>query len=397
MRYISQEIAKNIKYFFPESEAYNQPQTVDLEKNFLRYSFLTHHPEKQSVIDHLFQKIIIKNKARISFASLLLAPEFQDNDLSLLEEMEFRQLNCNPEIGIVLEHDDLSGWLIKKSYAYKRVGNKSMRIAKAVGASDFPSWMLPPLLRGSSKNVLIGIQVPNDVINPLRVVMLERGQKWIDHFHLNSLKTATEYLYFLPGEENSFEKPLHQRVVVISRKENILNEKDNLQRFVDMAYLRPNKLRQLADQISLFIKYTQLTDTHLHNLRFLDDDTDTLMFIDGEPIGGLADVSQPEMVDAIGKYDRGFFSLLGLKKFTTSIREQMEDENFPESDIQKVQEIFEERFKPVMKEIIRERRWHMAKVLLGRYCSFFNFILAIFATIQALNQRHAIRSVGEKI
>lgn len=372
------DATKYVKHLYQETEeAYQQPLVVNLENEFSRYSFIKHHPEKEEAIDQLFRKTIAKSDDQlITVGSLLQTSEFKAEDLILLEKIGFRQLSNNPKTGVVLEHEELKGWLIKKNYGHVRVGTELKRIAKVVSASDFPWWMLPATMRHHSKTTPVGIKVPNDIINPLRVVMLKRARQWIKRLNLTQVKAVKEYLYRLPDTAKDQAQPLHQNFVVISKKANIVSEEENLQRFVTMAYHRPKKLEELVQKISLVIKYMPLTDACLRNIRFLDDDTDTLTFFDGEPIGGLTDISQPQMIKGIQEYDRGFFSLLGLKKLTASIREQMEG-NFSEAKIAKVQEIFDRVTLPIKNTIIYERGAYLIKTQLGRYYQFNGYILAI--------------------
>lgn len=380
--------ANYFKHFNQTLETGNQPQIVDLKRDFNRYSFLKHHPGKQNAIQQVFEKAILNHGQAVSCNSLLQAVEFQEKDVRLLENMGFCQLSNHEETGLVLEHPDFPEWLIKKNYGYRQVENQLKRITKSVSATDFPWWMLPSRLREHSKNSQIGIRVPNDVINPLRVVILERGQQCINDLGLDKVRAAKEYLYELPMlAQDEVEKPWYERIVVISKKEKIVSETTNLYRFVGMAYHCPSKLIRLAKQIAYFIKYTLVTDTHLNNIRFLDDDTDTVLFMDGEPVGGLADVSEPRMASAVQEYDPGFFALLGLKKLIISIRENMEDEGIPEKDIQEVQALFNQAVDPIKDEIIRERRWVWLKAIVDDYLINFNSALyAIVSSIRVIYQ-----------
>lgn len=379
--------------FFYESPTIGQQScVVNLEQDFHRYSFLKHHPEEEEAISQIFQKTVIHKGRMIGLCSLLQAKECGAEDLTILKEMGFRQLSHHPEVGLVLEHQNFEDWLIKKNYTYRRIEDQRMRITKEAKGYNFPWWMLPPHMQKFSKTTLMGIRVPNDVINPLRVVTLERGRQWIERLHLNHIKAATEYLYPLPLEGTDG-KPLYERVVVISKKEHILTERANMLRFVELAHQRPDQLYQLARQIALFIKYTLLTDTHLNNIRFLDDQTDTVLFLDGEPIGGLADSSEQFFANKIQSYDPGFFALLGLKKLITSIPDYMESEDIPDSDIQKVQDIFNRAVKPIQAEIIRERRWRWIKMTINRYVEIFlAAVISMLSNMRLAYQRLAILS-----
>lgn len=242
--------------------------------------------------------------------------------------------------------------------------------------------MLPRHLRSLSANSLLGIQAPNDVISPLRVVMLERGRYWIKNLGLTLVKAASEYLYCLPGSDSK--KPFYQRVVVISKKENILDDSNHIKHLVEMAILRPNKLSELAHQISVFIKHTHLTDNHIGNFRFLDDNSDRVVFLDGEPIGALAEASQAQMVRTFSQYDQGFFPLLGLKRLQKRIPEQLKGYDVSFSNIQLITQIFNAEIEPIKKEIICERRWENVKILTWHYFPILPLVLAIFRMLQNL-------------
>lgn len=374
--------------YYDVSEVYSQPQVVDLDQEFDRYSFTLHHPQEKDAIRQLFDQTVTRNSGEVvSFNDLLGSEIYEDEDGELFEKMGFRQLNPNPQGGIVLEHDLLKGWLIKKNYGWQIDDDGvKKRIAKAVGARDIPRWMLPPSLQDNPKDAILGIQLPNDVINPLRVVMLKRGRKWIKSLHLENLKAAKEYLYPLKSEETANPKSLYERTVVISKKEQILDESGNLWHLAELGQSNPSKLEEIAFQICLFITCNPLTDLHMNNVRFLDDDTDTVLFMDGEPIGGLAEASDQMSIDANQKYDRGFFSILGLKKLQLSISEDMEYECIPASDIETVQKIFDEAIEKRVRVIDWERKWHWIKVYTFD-CFLVAFFLSIFNALHDLKLR----------
>lgn len=344
-------------YLYPEE--INQTLKVDLEKNFSRFSFIDHYPNKEDEINQIFEMTIKDAAQTFSVASLLEAPELEDNHLDLFKQLGFTQLSSHPEIGIILEHPKFPGWLIKKNYGFQREEGFSKQIIKVVEGCHFPFWMLPSSLRNLSNDSPIRIQVPNDIIHPLRVVMLKRGRKWTKHLELNHIRAAKEYLYVLPGASST--KPLYKRVVVISQKENVLNSSANLWHYAKIATYDPDKLKRIANQMALFIRYVRLTDSHINNYPFLDDDSDTVMAIDGEPVGGLADASHPDMVQAVEAFDPDFYSLLGLKKLQSSIPEQMKAEGIGLGEIQKVQNIFDEIINSTIRSIIQENAWQLVK------------------------------------
>lgn len=373
--------------FQQETQRIDRSLAVNLEKDYQRYSFLVHHPEEQQKINDIFQMTIQdKHGVSVSVDSLLQKNQFFNEDLDLLEALGFSQLSLNTQGSIVLEHPSFQGWLIKKNYGFANdVHGKSNRISKFVSGSNFPSWMLPPDLRNVEQDEMINIAMPNDIIHPLRVVMLKRGRQWIKYLKLTHIKAVKEYLYELPKVSSA--KRLYERVVVISQKADILDESANLHRFADMAIEDPKRLMKIVDEIVLLIKCWKLTDTHLHNFRFLDDDTDTLIAIDGEPIGALADASEPRMVESVRSFNPGFYSLLGLKKLEISIYEKMEEEGIESSKIEVVQTLFHTKITVAMNEIIQQSAWSLIKKTL--YES--SYLLNLASTIH----RNFITASGE--
>jgi len=238
-------------------------------------------------------------------------------------------------------------------------------------------------MRKLSEDKLVGIQVPNDELNPLRVPMLKRGRYWIRALKLDHLKAGKEYLYALPSAMQADQKPLFERTVVLSKKENILNESDSISRFVSLALTKPAKLSEIALQVCLFMACNPIPDLHLQNARFLDDDTDTLFFMDGEPIGAIAEASNSQTVEAIQKYDQGLFPILSLRKLQASIPSQLGEENIPDFAIQQVQKIFDEAIEKRVQIIIWERKWHLFKIYAVTHVPGLAFILPIFAMLQA--------------
>lgn len=367
-------------YLYPQQ--ISESLKVDVERNFSRFSFFDHHPKQQKEIDQIFKMTISdSNGTLVSVSTLLEASTLDDEHLDLFKKLGFTQLSSNPEIGMILEHPSLPGWLIKKNYGFQKIEGHSKRILKVVKGSDFPFWMLPPQLMNFSDKSSISIQVPNDMINPLRVVMLRRGRKWIKQLGLNHVRAAKEYLYILPTVSSS--KPLYKRSVVISRKENVLSSTDSLCQYAKLANLHPERLRQIASQIVLLIQKLKLTDSHISNFLFLDDDSDTVIVVDGEPIGGLADAGHSDMVKAVEAFDPCFYSLLGLKKLQESISEQMSLDEIELKDIKKVQKIFDEVISSAITNIIQERAWQIVKDRIYTPSLIYNiiFIFQSFLTL----------------
>lgn len=362
MNSLISDIKDKFNYFYQEDVAYTQTTIVDLEKDFHQFAISTHHSEQQKILDDLFKKTVLLANKNVSVSSLMKEEVFHPEHLLALHSLGFSSIQAD-SLGIILEHSDLPGWLIKKNYGYEVQNSIKERIYKSVVGTDFPFWMLPSQKWDFPKNKAIGIKVPNDVINPLRVVMLKRGRQWIKSLHCHFLKACKEYLYQLPDADPG--KPLYQRCVVISKKEKLMTKADTMKRFIQLANQNPERLKKIAFQICHWNKHTHLTDLQFNNFQFLDETSlpekekkDIIVFMDGEPVGGLSDVSEPVMGKFLSQYDPGFFPLLGLKKLQTSLSKNiwLEDVNY--KDTIKMRTIFEDAIKQSSDEIIRERKWH---------------------------------------
>jgi hypothetical protein len=176
-------------------------------------------------------------------------------------------------------------------------------------------------------------------------------------------------------------------VVVISKKEEILDETENVNRIVELAKSNPTKLKDIVSQICLWISCNPLTDLHLNNARFLADDTDTLFFMDGEPIGALAEASDSPTIEAIKKYDQGFFSILGLRNLQGRLSMQMKEESISESDIEIVQKIFDDAIDKRVQVINWQRKWYWFKTYAYDYVPGLAFIASLFCSLRATMAR----------
>lgn len=363
-------------------KAYEQPQVVDLKKDFASFAFNTHYPEKQAAVKELFDKHVVDAGGKQKYVkSLLSTSVYHLGDEDFFKQMGFRHLNLDPSTGIVIEHDELEGWLIKKNYGWIENGDKKKRVTKAVLFRDVPKWMLPTRSDKPQKQVL-GIEVPNETLNPLRVATLKRGRRWIKDLQCTHLKAAREYLVFLPQVAN--QKPLHEQVVVLSKKENLLSETESFKRLTLLAEENPLQLQQIASEVCRFLCCNPITDLHLRNMRFLADQSDTLFFMDGEPVGGLAEASNSEAVRANQRFDRGFFSIVSLKKLQGSITPMMKEEYLNASSIAKVQKIFDEAVETHVQVVIWQRKWQSLKNHVDRYTLIYTVITVTLLALLAL-------------
>ncbi len=381
---------QNIKIYFNalysnSSHIYNQPKVADLEHDFERYSLIKRYPDLEQTIQSIFANKV----GDVSVEAVLQKLEFKNSDEEVLKQIGFKQLKSKPEVGIILKHTDIPGWLIKKNYHSYKDQNKNNWLIKKVSAPShhFPSWMLPPNLQQKvKKGGEIGIRAFNGFINPLRVVMLKRGRQWIKKLHLNHLKACKEYLYRLPHPDPQL--PRHCRYVVFSKEENLLNQSESLKYFAMLAETRPERLKVIVHQICLFIKHTHLTDMHIDNMRFLDDETDTLVLFDGEPIGAVSEASEENVAKIFEEYDAGFYPLLGLKKLQSSIYDSFNFMQINPNSIEKMQRIFNQEINQISQEIIAERYWHRLKEKISK----FSFTKSVLNSVANL-----ITSISERI
>lgn len=374
-------------------EIYNQPQITDIQKDFPLYSFVKHYPEKEQIIQRLFSQTV-NDDDNVSIENILQEREFQDSDELILKEYGFEQLNDDPNTestnlldklikknksGIILQHSDLPGWLIKKNYVLRN----GAFIFKTVSTNDFPLWMLPSDLQQKIKpGDTINLGASNAFIHLLRPAMLKRGRQWIKKLDLNHLKACKEYLYLFPHYDPDLPRYCHY--IVLSKKENLLSQADSLRRFAELAKTNCKRLQIIAHQICVFIKHTLLTDMYICQLHFLDDDTDTIVLCDGEPIGAMSEISDKEAIEAFKDYDTGFFALLGLKELRSSLSKSMDCEKIDGESIKIVQDIFNKEIKQISQQIIAERRCHQIKAtLLKLFLAQFllNFIANIITAI----------------
>jgi hypothetical protein len=263
--------------------------------------------------------------------------------------------------------------------------------------TSLPVWMLPyshPRRENpTDETEEHSLFVPNDIINPLRVVVLQRGEQCIRELFLDCIIGCKEHIFHLPDAPATL--PLHQRVVVISEIMNIFSHRDNFRHLTQLFIADREYFIKLATQICTFIKYTRMTDMHLGNLAFIRPENPNelprqVTFFDGEPLGSLFDESLLSDAEEgyepnFNEFDRGAFSLLGLlklkrefeKKLTRLEREQSgliliesdesgdenltTDTNTEIANTQQMIRAFCEVIEATEKGINRERMWFAAK------------------------------------
>src|SRR5271166_4096586 len=96
-------ISDKIKDFYQDPGAFSQPQTVNLEKKFSRYSFLEYcSPTEKAKIQKLFELNITRSNGQVlSVRELLREREFHEEDVALLKDIGFHHRYLNsPEVGI---------------------------------------------------------------------------------------------------------------------------------------------------------------------------------------------------------------------------------------------------------------------------------------------------------
>ena len=353
----------NIKYFtsqiwysFPDAsqeEVYSQSSIVDVTHHFKSYNFLEYFPEKETHLQSFFRQPLNESHSVRTLSEFLQQNAFIGEHIELVRKLEFKILNANCRYGMILEHPQLGGWIIKKNYSELITqGNERQRIRKGVRATQVPSALLNSKNKALSDLVDVTILAYHDYNNPLRVEVLQRGKYWIKKLGLNLIEVSEEYLYPLP--DTSEQLPLHQRTIVLSKKIDLLDSLSSIEHYVQMAIERPSDLEILVRQICIFIKHTQIIDNHLDNIRFLANGSDTVLFMDGEP-GNLRDVTHEPMAES-QNYDVSVFSIVGLRNLQHRITKDLFFDEIAYESSLKTQTIFNQIIDEEVNQIIKERQ-----------------------------------------
>jgi hypothetical protein len=227
--------------------------------------------------------------------------------------------------------------------------------------------------------------------------MLKRAKECIKNLNLNRVKACREYLFPIPGAPQN--APLHHKYTVISQKVPLMNEFDSINKFINLAKDNPQELREIITQICLVIKHTHLTDMHINNIRFAADGSNKVYFFDGEPVGGLADISEPEMRKSFEGTDFALFPLVGMRFLQESIKVPFQSHHLRRSDLNIVQKIFNEIIDASVKSIVQDRRRYYLKIIASLICPLIPLAIIIHGIAKGfinsfylLNQRREIAS-----
>lgn len=374
-------VGQNFIEFYADPAQYALPQIVDLEGNLDKYSIKSKKPEEYLKIKGVLDRTL-KDTSTIDF-QLKKISRFSkkfNKVIHLLKEAQFTLIKggAKNNVGLIAEHPDFSNWILKQNFS----GNKnSSIIEKSVYSNDAPFWLFPSKWWPSmilNPKALRGISARNETLNPLRVEMMRRGRQCIKKLGLTHIKATQEFLYPLKSGEGETE--LHQKYVVLSKKSDILDEQENLEKFGDLGLYNPAKLEKIVEELCQFIIHTHITDMHLHNVRFLKD-KDILMAIDGEPIGGLKDISQKDI--NYSNYDYALFPLLGLSKLKESVG-LLKKNKICEKKANAVKAIFDRVINKKMSEIILERQLYYGKFIVSVICPVIPLVYLIAAIFKTL-------------
>lgn len=379
------QVSDHFHAFYQEDRSYYLAPTVDLEAEMQTYSFRQRYPEEAERITQIFKEnlpFIEENFSednafgpfKFTVGDALVDPIQTEMIRNELIRMGFTiYTGSHTSTSIVLEHPSTPNWLIKQNFM-AQWGEEERKITRVAYSHNLPSWFFP-LDRHSFSHMKRFICAPNDALNPLRVVVMKRARTCIKHFQLDRIEACKEYLLRIPYTPD--EASLRDKYVVVSKKAPILNEESSLQRYIDLARNNPEELKEILRQICQVIKHTHLTDMHLHNIRFAADGSNKVYLFDGEPVGGLADVSQNDMKDLYKRLDFALFPVLGMRFLQEQTASLLRYHHFSESDITLFQGILDSIINPVAESIVNDRRWYYFKIISSLLCPLIPLIVII--------------------
>lgn len=391
-------------YHYYQDNTYYPPVSIDITSNLSKYSFEILQPDEfpkvQAVLDRVLQEPQTDEEYYESLAddqndsSEMTPAECKQTNLndilksaetrpsaSMLQKLVDKQIQIVQEnaFGIVVTDPTIDKWLIKQNFS----GGSKYALDE-----NIPFWMLP--FKSWSQNPFFtkaekGCKILGDLLNPVRPEMMQRAQRCVTESNLRYVKVAKEYLFPLRGTNSS--DLLCKKFVVISEKLKPLSEKDNLEKLVRLAVEKPEKLRKIVQELCEVIKATHLTDMHMGNICFLEenpDQTDTndcVGLFDGEPIGGVWEASEGE--NPYTEFDPAIFPLLGLRKLQkTSL--VLKQSGFKPEQIAPVKKIFDDIIDKEANALIVRRRWHYMKIVLSILCPLIPLILVIISATKVV-------------
>ncbi len=384
------QVSDHFQAFYQGDRSYYQDPEVDLEAQMQTYSFTQRHAEIAARITQIFEENLPfaeesfpdetffegedLSPFKFTVADALVDPSMTEMIREELIRKDFTiHTGSHTSTSIVLEHPTAPDWLIKQNFVYNW-GDDNRKIMRVAYARNIPSWFFP-LSRKSFSSTPQFVCAPNDALNPLRVVVMKRARTCIKQFQLDRIEACKEYLLRIPHSPDN--ASLRDKYVVISKKVPILSEEASLQRYIDLARSSPEELKEILRQVCLVIKHTHLTDMHLHNIRFAADGSNKVYLFDGEPVGGLIDVSQSYMKGIYKGLDFALFPVLGMRFLQEQTARLLRDRQFPDVDIARFQGILDAVINPAAESIINDRRWYYFKIISSLICPLIPLIVII--------------------
>lgn len=394
MNFISQ-VSDHFHTFYQGDRSYYHAPQVNLEAEMQTYSFTQRYPEVAGRMTQIFEETLPFSEENFlgeGFEEELIPFKFTVGDAlvdpistemmrdELIEKNFTIYSGSHTETSIVLEHATTPGWLIKQNFV-SRWGDDERKIMRVVYSNNLPFWFFP-FNRKSFSGTTKFVYAPNEALNPLRVVVMKRARTCIKHFNLDRISACKEYLLRIPHTPDN--ASLRDKYVVISKKVPILSEEASLQRYMDLARNAPEELKDILRQVCLVIKHTHLTDMHLHNIRFAADGTNKVYLFDGEPVGGLSDVSQVDMKNAYKGLDFALFPVLGMRFLQEQTARLLRNHHFSEVDIARFQGILDSVINPAAESIINDRRWYYFKIISSLLCPLIPLIVITQGVVKTI-------------
>lgn len=404
-------VKENFWQYYQDPKQFAVRQFVNLEKNGRKYSFEIRKPKEYPAVRSVLDAPLPGCRYP-SLDAYLADSKYNGDVLDVLKKHQFKLIG-DPDggLGIVVGHPAIPKWLIKQNYYSAKLSKdatKSHRTAfekskyetstevintctKYLGSYQIPFWFYPyelakKYLFNSNEERQWGAK--NEEMNPLRVVTIARGRRCIKKFGLKHVRVPGKHLLPLTNGQSSPE--LYKKYVVIARNIDIENENDNLVRFAQLALHNPRRLETIVNELCTFILHTHIPDMHLDNIRFRKEKEgipreqykDQVVIIDGEPIGGVTDVSYGNK-DIFKGYDYALFPLMGLRQLQNAPT-FMDANGIDKAICKKVRVIFDRVINKRVAVLMSERRWFYGKRILSVVCPVIPLVYLICAVFKAV-------------
>ena len=249
------------------------------------------------------------------------------------------QLDAEPKVekDLVLQVADEDGkeWLIKRNFTFDSeeedapaLDRKIFVIPQYSGFASLPAQILfqDRQKQGLKKKEVFTLTVPGDAINPLRAHVAREGREAIkaNPKKFNKLFVPKTYLFPIPDASKT--APLHDRYVVATEKLEVMSTEKTLQTWIELARTEEGSqtLRKILTQICRLNKQMRITDLCIDKIAAMKGEYEgRYAFIDTEPAGGWADISQPKLVamhqGRFTTWDPAAFTLIGLRTLRDSV------------------------------------------------------------------------------